>query len=235
MIKLLAAILLLVVVCVATPVLGATAEVCMPASGTDSFGAKNVSVWTRLGQRLTIPNRTVTELGYAVWRVGVPTGDVTISMRDMDDEVLFSQVWGDASELPETGVTGYCRVVLSSPLQISQEVRICVEYYGGNCTDYCIAGYYVGNKVTGEWYTNYLHDGRWHDIGEAEEGAYCYTYIDEGGDPVDGDDGSNGINWLLMGACLGIVVTVVGGGFLLRRLGRTKRGGDASDGYDGER
>ena len=163
-----------------------TERVQMPASGHDKMGAE--WVWTRLGQRLTIPGRVVTSIGYHVRRVGMPAGDVIISLRDAaTDEVIFSAIWGDAGDLEQSGSTGYCEVELAAPMRVSGDVRICAEYYGGNSTDYCVGGYYSGNKVSGEWYTNYLSDGRWHDIGEAEEGAYCYNYVKEDAGPGNGE------------------------------------------------
>ena len=163
---------------VASTVMANTERVQMSASGHDSMGAEQT--WYRLGQRLTIPDRKVTSIGYHVRRVGNPAGDVIISLRDAStDEVIFSAIWGDAGELQQSGSTGYCEVALAAPMRVSGDVRICAEYYGGNSTDYCVGGYYSGNKVSGEWYTNYLHDGRWHDIGEAEEGSYCYDYVKE--------------------------------------------------------
>lgn len=195
------------------PVYADTNRVEMPGSGLDPLGGKDSpSVWCRLGQRLTIPGRLVTEMGYQVCRVGNPTGNVTISMRDAEtDEVIVSKVWGDASELPESWTGGYRKVALDTPLRINQEVRICVEYYGGNATDYCVAAYYTGDRITGEWYTNYYHYGVWHDIGEAEEGAYCYTYVGEDGGQGDPDGAHT--NWwplifTIVGGILGLVFLI---------------------------
>ena len=196
-----------------------TCRVQMPASGYDPLGCENVTnSWVRLGQRLTIPDRTVLSIGYHVRRVGSPTGNVTLSIYAVDtNEVIFSQVWGDASELPESGSSGYCEVTLGTPTRINQEVRLCVEYYGGNATDYCVAAYYTGDKITGESYINYYHYGQWHDIGEAEEGSYCYTYICEVTPPTNGDDAHAGPNMPIVAAIIGgLVVCILGIGYLVR-------------------
>jgi len=139
--------------------------------------------WSRLGQRLTIPDRIVTVIGYSVWKFGNPTGNITFTIYNATTNgLMVSKVWGDASNLtswdnPSDGPARQS-VTLDEPIRINGEVKICVEYYGGNKTDFCGAGYYAGDRITGEYYVNYRY-GSWIDIGEAEEGAYYYEYIDK--------------------------------------------------------
>lgn len=200
-----------------TYVLADTCRVQMPASGYDPLGGQNVTnSWVRLGQRLMIPNREILSIGYHVRRVGLPTGNVTLSIYDVEtDVVLFSQVWGDASELPESGASGYCEVTLDPPITMNREVRLCVEYYGGNSTDYCRAAYYTGDKITGESYTNYYHYGQWHDIGEAEEGSYSYTYTCQA-EPPPGRNGVTEAPNIWVAIIGGAVVCVAGIAYLAR-------------------
>jgi hypothetical protein len=153
----------------------------------------------------------------------MPIGNVTLSIWDVTtDEMLFSAVWGDASELPEPGVSGYCEVALDPPIRINREVRLCVEYYGGNSTDYCQGAYYTGDKITGESYTNY--NNQWHDIGEAEEGSYCYSYVCQA-EPPDGDGGNTSNPGVVIIVVIigGLVVAVLGVVYLVRN----KRGENA--------
>jgi hypothetical protein len=139
--------------------------------------------WCRLGQAVNITDRHVASIGYNVWRIGNATGDIILSIRDIAEEedenmVIFSKVWGDASELAVWGTgPNPIEVTLDEPMYINAMVRICVEYYDGDMDNYCCAGYYSGDRVTGEWYTNYRY-GQWIDIGEAEEGSYLYTWVD---------------------------------------------------------
>lgn len=159
-------------------------EVSIPASGWDPLG--KTGAWCKLGQRLTI-HGTVIEIGYRVARVGYPTGNITFSIYDAEtDEVLFSKVWGDASELPTANITSYPSVTVTPSLTLNQDVRLCVEYHGGNVINHCLAGYYTGDKITGQWYTNYMHYGAWHDIEESEEGSYYLKYI-PANSPGNGD------------------------------------------------
>jgi len=157
-----------------------THKVGMLFSSQDYLGAKGV--WCRLGQRLTIPDRYVTEIGYLVWRVGNPTGNVTLAVYNATtDEPIVEVVWGDASLLNELpgNADNVTKVVLEEPIRINGDVRLFVEYHGGDEQNYCIAGYWTEDKITGEWYTNYFHYKWWHDIGELEEGSYYYAWIDE--------------------------------------------------------
>lgn len=162
-------------------------EVNIPASSWDPLG--NTGAWCRLGQRLTI-HGTIIEIGYRVARVGYPTGNITFSIYDAEtNELLFTRVWGDASELPTSNITSYPTVTVMPALTLNQEVRLCVEYYGGNAINHCLAGYYTGDRIAGQWYTNYMHYGAWHDIGEAEEGSYYLKYIPANNpNPGNGDD-----------------------------------------------
>lgn len=224
--RLLLGILIGVVVCggFASVAQADTCRVQMLASGYDPMGGENVTLpglnpWTRLGQRLTIPDREVLSIGYHVRRVGSPTGNVTLLIRDsLTDEILFGAVWGDASELPESGASGYCEVALNPPMRINQDVRICVEYSGGNSTDYCQGAYFSGDRITGESYTNYRK--QWHDIGEAEEGSYCYTYTCQAEPDPDGDGVTEPPN-IRVAIIAGAVVCVAGIAYLVRDKRRT--------------
>jgi len=172
-------VVLLLGTIVPTAVSASTHEVGILNTGIDPLG-KKASVWCRLGQRLTIPDRYVTEIGYCIWRVGNPTGDIILAVHNATtDEPIVTKVWGDASELgvwPEDSGK-FTKVMLDEPVRINGDVRLFVEFNGGNATDYCWVGYVSGNRTDGV-YTNYYHYGQWHDIGEAEEGAYFYAWVD---------------------------------------------------------
>ena len=165
-------------------------RVAIPGSGWDELGNSSSTGlphhWTRLGQRLTIPGHRIVSIGYMVCKVGAPQGDVILSVRDSDtDEIIVSKVWGDASDLPERGVASgqYIEVEFASPVWVRGDVRISVEYYDGDEENHAQAAYYSGDRIPGQCYTNHLHYGYWHDIGEAEEGAYMYTYLADGSAP----------------------------------------------------
>ena len=206
-------------------------EVTCGTSGLDPLGPQPASAFCGLGQRLTIPNRLVTEIGYRIWKQGNPTGDVIFSIRNYaTGKAIVSVVWGDASELPDPEEGGIQKVRLDEPVRVNGEVVVGVEFYGGNATDYCWAGYRTGNYRDDESYINYYHYGSWHDIGEAEEGGYYYAYVDEnavdppqnggnGGDNSGTGDDTTG--WIITGSALGALV--VGGGLMIRRERKRQR------------
>lgn len=215
---------------VAIPVMAAT-TIQIPASGWDYLGGgDSPATWSRLGQRVVIEDGEIYCLGYRLCKVGNPTGNVTLSVRDSTtDAVLWSQVWGDASELPDANNNTYSRVFCDADylVKVDGDIRICAEYYGGNETDYVQAGYYSGDKITGQWYTNYTNYSTdasgWHDIGEAEEAAYYMSYTAKNIEPENGDPPttSGWPDWWLYAAAGGLLVAVLfGGGAILKRVAR---------------
>lgn len=214
-------------VLLAIPVYAATATVQIPASGWDYLGGEDSpATWSRVGQRLTLDDTEVLAIGYRVSRVGSPTGNVTLSIRDSaTDAVIWAQVWGDASALPDANNSTYLIIDITPSLKVTGDVRICVEYYGGNEIDYVQAGYYSGDKITGEWYTNYVNYATdvtgWHNIGEVEEAAYYMSYVDREPDPIDGGAVIGiGHSWWIIGPVIGIVVILAIGFALLRKPNR---------------
>lgn len=215
-------IALVVMTCIPLITLAAS-TVQIPASGWDYLGGEDSpATWSRLGQRLVLADAEVLAIGYRVSKVGFPIGNVTLSIRDSKtDDVLWSQVWSNAGNLPDANNNTYIKLDIMPSLKVDGDVRICVEYYGGNATDYVQAGYYAGNKTSGQWYTNYVNYATdasgWHDIGEAEEAAYYMSYISGDTEPENGNTSSGGVNWVLIGAIGGIVLTLFGGAAILRK------------------
>jgi len=204
------------------PVLASTTTVQIPASGWDNLGGQNSSAtWSRLGQRMMADDWQVISLGFRVCRVGNPQGDITISIRDSaTDRIIVSKVWGNTSALADEGCSGYTQVTFDRAVTVDGDVRFCIEFYGGNATDYCQIGYFTGDRITGQWYTNYANyctdvDG-WHDIGEAEESSCCYTYTSEADPPPPDEDGVTEDPNIRVALIAGAVVCVAGITYLMR-------------------
>ena len=107
----------------------------------------------RVGQILTIPNRKVTKLGFWLYRLGSPAGDVTFKIRRVsDDSLISSQLWGDAGALP-TEIT-YEEVEFPDPQIINEEVRIYIHYYGGNTENYVAIRFQSANVKDAEQLTH---------------------------------------------------------------------------------
>lgn len=136
---------------------------------------------TRVGQRLTISNRTVTKLSFRMesW---VPTsGDVTLTIRKVsDNSTIVSKVWGDASDIPDP--VDWIEVTFDTPTLINEEVRILVEFSGGQLAgwEYIRAWIQESDVKSGEYLTRYVSGG-WSDT-LAWDCAYKYTYL--GGDGI---------------------------------------------------
>jgi hypothetical protein len=219
---------LALMLCLALPIGVAATEpetetICITSTGWDmvaGFHARPTVTWSRLGQRLTIPDRRIVSIGYRVARQGYP-------VRDSEtDEVIASKVWGCASELDERGKasTYHVTVEFARPVRVRGDVRISVEFYDGDEENYVLGGYRSGNVRDDEIYTNYHNFGEWGDIGEAEEGAYCYTYLV--GDvpilPPDDEPYEGGVAWAPIIAAAAVLIGIAGGIVVARRKGRAQ-------------
>ena len=168
--------------------------ICISSSAWETIAglhARPTIARSRVGQRLTIPDRNIISIGYRVAREGNPVGDVILSIRDSaTDEVIASKVWGNASQLLERGPASASPIVVefASPVRVNGDVRICVEFYDGDAENHVLGGYRIGNVRDGEVYTTYFNNGVWHDIGDSTEGAYCYTYLVGDSPPTPPDD-----------------------------------------------
>ena len=80
----------------------------------------------RIGQKLTITNRTVTKLGFWLGKKNSPVGDVTFTIRRVsNDAVLGSKVWGNATSLTTSPV--YREATFDSPVAVNELVYILAE------------------------------------------------------------------------------------------------------------
>lgn len=127
--------------------------------------------FVRVGQRLFIANRTITNLFFPLFKGGSPTGDVTFTIRAIsDDHIINSKVWGDASALP-TEITW--EEVTLVPITIDEEVYILAEFSEGDAANWICCGYQGSDVKAGELFTRY--DSSYGDDSRAD-GAYIYTY-----------------------------------------------------------
>lgn len=84
----------------------------------------------RMGQRLTIPNRQVTKLGFWLHREGAISGDVWFRIRRVsNDSIILEKVAVDAGDIPI--VKTYFEVEFATPAVIDEEVYILVEWAQG--------------------------------------------------------------------------------------------------------
>ncbi len=129
----------------------------------------------RVGQRLTIGNRTVTKLSFPLNKVGSPTGNVTFTIRQIDDSVLATKVLGDASALSAT--LNWEEVTFDAPVFINEEIRALVEFSGGGAGNAVACYATVSDVKAGEYWTNYA--STWQPQ-TGYDAAYIYTFAEGG-------------------------------------------------------
>ena len=127
----------------------------------------------RRGQRLTIPNRTVTKLAFLLRREGAISGNVTFAIRKVsDDSIIISKVWGDAGGLDPATVQ-WEEVTFDDPVAIDEEVRLSCEYSGGGFpyrVEYAIQNSNVKENERYCWWV-----GSWTGT-DTKDGTYRYKY-----------------------------------------------------------
>ena len=135
--------------------------------------------WDRVGQRLTISNRSVSKISFRTKKVGSPTGTITMTIRKVsNDALLDSKEWGNAASVSTTA--GYIEVTFDSAVSVNEEVRILMEWSGtlGNGSDYLQFQFYIGNPKASEGATRY--NAGYTDAGDAWDATYIYTYTGGG-------------------------------------------------------
>ncbi len=129
---------------------------------------------TRVGQRLTIPNRKVIKLGFWLNKTNLPTGDVTFTIRKVsDDSLIISKVWGDAADL--TTELTYKEVEFDTSILINQQVRISAEFISGDSDNQVGVGRRLADVKPDEFFTHY-ESPNWTD-NEAYDCAYTYLVV----------------------------------------------------------
>jgi len=139
-------------------------------SHQEAFGDAS---YTKIGQRLTIADRTVTKLAFLLAKGDATAGTVTFTIRRISpDEIIVSKLWGNAVDLPVDFT--WLEVTLDVPTLINEEVRILAESSGFPGTDYAFMRYTRTDEKADEYYSRWLTD-TWHNEA-AWDMAYKYTY-----------------------------------------------------------
>jgi len=132
--------------------------------------------YTRIGQRLTISDRTLTKLGFYLFKVLTPTGTLTFTIRKVsDDSLVASKLWGNSVDLP--AVAALQEVTFDIPVYVNEAVRILAESSGGagDGSNYAAISYQNTDVKGSEYYTRY--SGSYGDLTTIDI-AYVYTYDD---------------------------------------------------------
>ena len=149
--------------------------------------------YERSGQRLTIPDRKIIKLAFLMKKWGSPIGLLYFEIRRIAaNELIYSQLVGDASSLPET--PEWIEKALETPQTISEEVRIVAYITNGTDADYgrirAIESDVKANEILTRWITSAWDETLTYDC------AYRYTYREETPPPY-GYDYENSTEGLL--------------------------------------
>ncbi len=134
-----------------------------------------------IGQRLTIPNRKVIKLAFKLFKVGSPSGDITLEiLRVSDDSIILSKYLCDQSELTPTK-TDY-EVTFITPAIIDEEVRMVAHIPHGDYTNYAAIAISSTDEKANEVCTFGMPTNWAPSTGQ--DAAYRYTYrVGEEGEP----------------------------------------------------
>ncbi|MBA7590636.1 hypothetical protein ES708_32763 [subsurface metagenome] len=134
-----------------------------------------LGLYKKVGQKLTIPNRKVTKLGFWLKKSGSPTGDVTYQIRKVsDDSLITEKVLCDAAEIPIERT--YEEAVLDTPTLINEEVRIIVIHPNAQASHRISFYYAEADLKANECFTRYSNT-TWTDD-TANEMTYRYKYYE---------------------------------------------------------
>jgi len=133
------------------------------------------------GQKLTISNRIVSKLSFAMDRIGTPGGILTFLIRKVSgDSIVASKVWGNSNDVPLTKT--WLEVTFDTPVLINEEVYILASGSLGDPTN-TLHGYSAG------WSTEDNSDVKAGEVGvrrtavgvytewTGQDTAYIYTFL----------------------------------------------------------
>ena len=121
----------------------------------DAYQQTGVTDITRVGQKLTIPNRRVTKLAFVLRKTGSPSGNINFVIRRVsNDAVILTKVWGNATSVTTTPT--WYEAEFDTPETIDEEVRLLVESEAPFYTDFIQVGYKNANVKADELYCHYI-------------------------------------------------------------------------------
>ena len=127
----------------------------------------------RVGQKLTIADRTVTKLAFLIYKYGTPSGNVVYEIRKASDEgVLASKIQGLATDLPT--VAAWKEVTFDSPVAINEEVYIL--FFNAGETGHDVRCRIQASDVKANEFCVHGKLGSWTDR-TTWDCAYKYTYL----------------------------------------------------------
>jgi hypothetical protein len=141
------------------------------ASADILYGGSNI----RAGERFTsfTANQIITSIQFSLYKVGSPTGTASIVVRKSSDNTILGTLGTiDVSTLTG-GAVWYTFNTNAVPNYSNTDIRICVEYSGGDSGDKIVVGYDSADVVANAVKTDYLSS--WTDTSGADIGWQSLT------------------------------------------------------------
>lgn len=115
-------------------------------------------LYARLGQKIVVPNKTICQADFYLKKFGNPTGTLYCRIRKVSDDSIVetSSTTLDVSTLTDS-LAWYSFAFNSL---VNEEVRIHVEFTGGDSSNYVDVGYQHSDVIIGcwTWYYNIWFD-----------------------------------------------------------------------------
>jgi len=111
----------------------------------DGVGGLSATKWLRLGQKITISSKTICRVGFYLKKAGSPSGTITATIRKTSDDGII-ETSGDTLDISTLTTTFAWKYFTFNSL-VNEEVRLQVEYSGGDNSHYGIVGDYVASDV----------------------------------------------------------------------------------------
>lgn len=126
----------------------------------------------RVGQYIPdiTENTTITSVQFYMGKAGSPTGTANITVRQTDDTIIGLLGTIDVSTL---GSVTWHTFTDDVNITATQDIRVTVEYSGGDGSNYVQLGY--ANSDVCDGYRTYYESGAWNDITDSDSSIKFYS------------------------------------------------------------
>jgi len=131
---------------------------------------------SRVGQRLTITDRTVSKLAFRLWKNGSPSYTLTFRIRKVsDDSIIVEKEWGNCSALGSSP-GGLKEVTFDAPTYVNEEVYILCEGTGGDLNNSARVSIQATDVKASEYTLRYVDLNSAYTEHATWDTGYIYTY-----------------------------------------------------------
>lgn len=157
-------------------------QIWIQETNQDAVGGLDITRFQRLGQKITISNKTICQLEFYLKKTGSPTGTLTCTIRKQSDDSIIetSGVTLDVSTL----TTSFQWFAFTFNSLVNEAVYLLVEFYGGDVNNLVVAGDYNGTTILGNL-CGYKTVGGWSSWPTYEETIKIYEFV-SAAKPVSG-------------------------------------------------